>query len=190
VSNGFFKQDFWTMLQIILWKCGWSAVEAVDFNRTVDFNRERLKCGWKYFSRVSTASTAFQPSQEISGGVSTAFGCQTILWVYLSIGNSLSSHCADNIWGLEIKNLTIWHHKSLSIRYNCEDLSHTFWNHRPMDSGSLLSGLPPRCPQRHILRCHLDLKTLFWQWGALSCWLKVAHSQRLQWLQCNMTTVR
>ena len=54
------------MLQIILWKCGWSAVEAVDFNRTVEYNRERLKCGWKYFSRVSTASTAFQPSQEIS----------------------------------------------------------------------------------------------------------------------------
>ena len=33
---------------------------------TVDFNRKRLKCGWNYFSRVSTASTAFQPSQEIS----------------------------------------------------------------------------------------------------------------------------
>jgi hypothetical protein len=60
VSNGFFQQDFKIMLQIILWNCGWSAVE------TVDFNRERLKCGWKFFSRVSTASTAFQPSQEIS----------------------------------------------------------------------------------------------------------------------------
>jgi hypothetical protein len=33
---------------------------------TVDFNRERLKCGWKFSSRVSTASTAFQPSQKIS----------------------------------------------------------------------------------------------------------------------------
>ena len=31
-------------------KCGWSAVEAANFNRTVDFNRVRLKCGWNCFS--------------------------------------------------------------------------------------------------------------------------------------------
>jgi len=66
VSNGFFQRYFLIMLQIILWNCGWSAVETIDFNRTVDFNRKRLKCGWKHSSRVSTASTAFQPRQEIS----------------------------------------------------------------------------------------------------------------------------
>jgi len=43
-------------------KCGWSGW----INRSVDFNRARLKCSWKNFSRISTASTAFQPSQEIS----------------------------------------------------------------------------------------------------------------------------
>ena len=31
-------------------KCGWSAVEAANFNRTVDSNRVRLKCGWNCFS--------------------------------------------------------------------------------------------------------------------------------------------
>jgi hypothetical protein len=54
------------MLQIILWKCGWSAVEAVDFNRTVDFSRVRLisaVCGW---NAVEFISAAFQPSQEMS----------------------------------------------------------------------------------------------------------------------------
>jgi len=41
---------------------GWNAVEASE-------STARLKCGWKIFSRVSTASTAFQPSQEISDGL-------------------------------------------------------------------------------------------------------------------------
>jgi len=66
LSNGFFKQYSWNMLQIILWKCGWSAVEAVDFNRTVDFSRVRLisaVCGW---NAVEFISAAFQPSQEMS----------------------------------------------------------------------------------------------------------------------------
>jgi hypothetical protein len=36
-----------------------------------------LKCGWKHFSRVSTASTAFQPRQEISDELSSLY----LLWI-------------------------------------------------------------------------------------------------------------
>ena len=49
-------------------RCGWNYFSRISTARLISFSRVRLKCSWNYFSRISTASTAFQSSQEISDG--------------------------------------------------------------------------------------------------------------------------
>jgi len=148
------------MLQIIVWNCGWSAVETVDFNRTVDFNHERLKCGWKIFSRVSTASTAFQPSQEISDVIKHKFKFMK------STPTAMIRENKDD-FGLGCHSISVKYH-----RQNAEALIHSMNHNSHRHNYNREAAACASAAHKWSLYDGLGLSC--W-WRELQCWLDIAN---------------